>query len=231
VSPRPKKTRPKSALTRERILRAALARFRKKGFDATTMRDIAEAAGTSLGAAYYYFPSKEALVLAHWEEQMAEHERLARLEFEKSSDLTERLRAVFQVRLALMKNDRKLLTGLFRTLGDTQSTVSVFAPDTSELRQRGLTLIKEALDVPEVPESIRDEAALALWTLMLGFVLYFIHDDSSAQKRTSQLIDGAVEALCPLIPWLASPMAAPLRSKVLAVLADAGLWQGPKESD
>ena len=32
------------------------------------MRDIAKAAGLSLGAAYYYFPSKEALVFAYYEQ-------------------------------------------------------------------------------------------------------------------------------------------------------------------
>src|SRR5262245_55237148 len=99
-------------------MRAALSAFRKRGFDATTMRDIAKLAETSLGAAYYYFPSKEALVLAHWEKQMDEHESRARKAFTESQDLHPRIRAVFQTRLELMRGDRKLLMGLFRTLGD-----------------------------------------------------------------------------------------------------------------
>jgi AcrR family transcriptional regulator len=53
----------KSEETRARILNAALASFRVRGFDAATMRDIAEEAGVATGAAYYYFPSKEAIVL------------------------------------------------------------------------------------------------------------------------------------------------------------------------
>ena len=36
--------------------------FRERGFEQTTMRDIAGRAGVSLGAAYYYFASKEAIV-------------------------------------------------------------------------------------------------------------------------------------------------------------------------
>ncbi|MBW2465654.1 MAG: helix-turn-helix transcriptional regulator, partial [Deltaproteobacteria bacterium] len=39
------------------ILETALSCFRDKGFDETTMRDIAREAGISLGAAYHYFPS------------------------------------------------------------------------------------------------------------------------------------------------------------------------------
>jgi hypothetical protein len=158
--------------------------------------------------------------------QWADPARLVRVELAEAKDLAARLRAVFQVRLALMKNDRRLLTGLFRTLGDTKSKVSVFAEETADLRHRGLALIEEALDVPEVPPEIRSEAALALWTLMLGFVLYFIHDESPGQVRTSRLIDGAVETIAPLVPWLGSPLAAPLRSKVFGVLAEAGLWSG-----
>ncbi|HZS36969.1 MAG TPA: TetR family transcriptional regulator, partial [Polyangia bacterium] len=46
-SPRPKK----SEETRRRVVDAALTLFRKRGFDATTMRDVAAAAGLSLGAA------------------------------------------------------------------------------------------------------------------------------------------------------------------------------------
>lgn len=45
------------------ILNAARQEFATKGYDGTSIRDIAEAAGVSLSALYYYYPSKyEALV-------------------------------------------------------------------------------------------------------------------------------------------------------------------------
>src|SRR6266850_2650368 len=46
--------------TRRQILETALALFRERGFEDTTMRDVAARAGLSLGSAYYYFKSKEA---------------------------------------------------------------------------------------------------------------------------------------------------------------------------
>src|SRR6476469_10656324 len=61
--------------TRDRIYNAALALFRERGFDATTMRDVAAAAGMSLGAAYHYFPSKDAIVLAYYDRVSREHAR------------------------------------------------------------------------------------------------------------------------------------------------------------
>jgi AcrR family transcriptional regulator len=53
--------------TRRRILQAALGLFQTRGFDDTTMREIAQEAGVATGAAYYYFASKEAMVMAFYE--------------------------------------------------------------------------------------------------------------------------------------------------------------------
>jgi AcrR family transcriptional regulator len=54
----------KGAQTREAILRAAIARFARDGFRATSVADIARDAGVSGTLAYAYFPNKEALFLA-----------------------------------------------------------------------------------------------------------------------------------------------------------------------
>lgn len=58
------RTTEKAEATRTRILDAALDLFRSQGFDQTTMREIAAEAGVALGSAYYYFESKDALVMA-----------------------------------------------------------------------------------------------------------------------------------------------------------------------
>jgi AcrR family transcriptional regulator len=44
---------------RNNILRSARDTFAEKGFDGASIRDIAHAAGLSLSALYYYFPSKQ----------------------------------------------------------------------------------------------------------------------------------------------------------------------------
>lgn len=51
----------KSEATRSRALDAALNLFSEQGFRATTIRQIAEHAGLSVGNVYYHFPSKEAI--------------------------------------------------------------------------------------------------------------------------------------------------------------------------
>jgi len=58
------------------ILQAALQCFVARGFHQTSMRDIAQAAGVSLGNLYNHFPGKEAIILAV---AVAESEELAPL--------------------------------------------------------------------------------------------------------------------------------------------------------
>src|ERR687887_113352 len=81
--------------TRRLILDTALALFRERGFEETTIRDIANRAGLSLGAAYYYFKSKEAIVGAYYDYVQREHQERARAAFADASDLHQRLRAAF----------------------------------------------------------------------------------------------------------------------------------------
>jgi AcrR family transcriptional regulator len=61
----------KGEQTRRTILDAAIVRFGREGFRATSVADIARDAGVSGTAAYAYFPSKEQLFLAAIDEDAA----------------------------------------------------------------------------------------------------------------------------------------------------------------
>lgn len=83
---RPKSTRPtrshpatgrrqrRSAETRERLFRAALDLFANKGFLETTVEDITEAADVGKGTFFNYFPSKDHILIAFGEMQLAKLE-------------------------------------------------------------------------------------------------------------------------------------------------------------
>src|SRR5688572_16399152 len=98
--------------TRERIYSAALSLFREHGFDATTMRDVAAAAGMSLGAAYHYFPSKDAIVLAYYERVSQEHAQRAAAELPEHPRLADRLTIAFNSKLAILRDDRPVMGAL-----------------------------------------------------------------------------------------------------------------------
>lgn len=55
---------------RRALIRGAARLFRRKGFDATSTRDIAAAAGMQSGSPFYHFKSKQALLFAVMEEGM-----------------------------------------------------------------------------------------------------------------------------------------------------------------
>jgi AcrR family transcriptional regulator len=57
-----KKGRRKQADRRGELIRIAASLFAAKGFKATTIRDIADAAGIQSGSLYYHFDSKESMV-------------------------------------------------------------------------------------------------------------------------------------------------------------------------
>jgi AcrR family transcriptional regulator len=63
---------------RVELLKAAARLFRRKGFDATTTRDVAAAVGMRSGSPFYHFKSKSALLYAVMEEGM--HSAIARQE-------------------------------------------------------------------------------------------------------------------------------------------------------
>ena len=83
VAPKRSRGRPRKTLDerddgnrRVELVRTAAKLFRKKGFDATSTRDIATAVGMRSGSPFYHFKSKGALLYAVMEEGMrSAHER------------------------------------------------------------------------------------------------------------------------------------------------------------
>jgi AcrR family transcriptional regulator len=65
----PRRSR-RSAELRERLFRAALDLFAKKGFAETTVEDITNAADVGKGTFFNYFPSKDHILLAFGEMQL-----------------------------------------------------------------------------------------------------------------------------------------------------------------
>jgi AcrR family transcriptional regulator len=64
--------------TRERIVSAAIRLFTQKGFESTTVDEIAEAADVAKGTFFNYFPRKEAVLDALGEQVIQEMEEVTR---------------------------------------------------------------------------------------------------------------------------------------------------------
>ena len=211
---------PKREATRRRLLERALKLFQQRGVEATTMRDIAKAAGLSLGAAYYYFPSKEALVFAYYEDNQAETEAIAE---RATGSLRERLGTIFHGKLETIRVQRKMLAAIVQRLVDPGDPLSAFSQQSRAVRTRAISIFERALADARLPAEITTLAAHALWLLMLATMLVYIHDTSPGETRTHGLVDDALDLAVPLVPLLATPMGRAISSRIVQALTRAGI--------
>ena len=216
---------PKGEETRGRIYQAALELFRTKGFETATMREVAEAAGMSLGAAYHYFPSKDAIVLAYYEEVTAEHERrvAAALRNVPPRALRERLRVPFHEKLDILAQDRPLMGALLRFAGQPSHPLSFLGESTRHIQYRAMAIFAESLRGADLPDDTRQLAPVALWAMHMGLLLYFLYDESPEQRRTRTLVDGGVDLFLAALKLSKLPMLRGFRRKILTLLGDARL--------
>src|SRR4051812_2604385 len=70
---RPRGTTEQGIATRRQLYKVAIKLIAARGYEATTLRDIAKKANVSVGLLYRYFPSKRAVVLALYDELSAEY--------------------------------------------------------------------------------------------------------------------------------------------------------------
>jgi AcrR family transcriptional regulator len=210
----------KAEETRERILNAALQLFREKGFDETTMRDVAAAAEMATGAAYYYFRSKEDLVMALYARSTEEKRSFLPAAIERTKDLKKRLRAVIDANFEQFADHRRLFRALARIGMDPAHPLSPFAKETRPMRDEGIDYFREALAGTKVPKDLIELLPQLLWLYQLGLILFWVYDESPAQRRTTRLVDGSLDLVVRLIQLSSLPLIGPLRKRVVSLVRD-----------
>ena len=215
--------------TRERIYSAALTLFRERGFDATTMRDVAAAADMSLGAAYHYFPSKDAIVLAYYDRVSREHARRVATETAQEKSLNNRLAIAFQSKLEILRDDRPLMGALLRFAGDPGHPLSFFGPSTRQHRLESMAAFSVAIGDERLPDDLARIAPVALWALHMGLLLFFLHDRSAGAKRTAALTAGAVDLIVLAFKLARLPLLRSIRRRIVSLLDDAKLLPEPHD--
>ena len=213
----------KGEQTRRLIFETALVLFREKGFDATTMQQIAERADVAKGAAYYYFPSKEAIIQAYYEDIQARQEKRCAEQFAVTGNLRKRIGAAMHSKLDLAQDDRNLLGVVFRYTGEPAHPLSCLGKGTEEIRRRSVAVFQRAIEPERMPRDLAQLLPIALWSLQMGLLVMFIYDESEGQRRTRRLADGALDLTVKLLGLAKLAVLKPVRSKVLALLREADL--------
>ncbi|MEO6951399.1 MAG: L-tyrosine/L-tryptophan isonitrile synthase family protein [Polyangia bacterium] len=153
------------------ILEAATKRFAAAGFDDTSVKDVAEAAGLSVGLVCRYFPTREHLALAIYDrlgDELAAHSvELA------EGDVGERFVALMRVRIAQCEKNRRTLTALLGRALDPQSPLYLLGSTTEGIRakvQGALGVVVASAGDAPAPSDIARYVQL-LYTMHLGIVL------------------------------------------------------------
>ncbi|HEX5689817.1 MAG TPA: TetR/AcrR family transcriptional regulator [Roseiflexaceae bacterium] len=185
----------KGERTREHLLDIALQRFEQNGYEATTMREIAAAAGCSLGLAYRYFASKEEFVLALY--ARLEVEFVAAVDALPPAPLAQRFGQTLEAKFAQLAPHREALGALAGAALNPRSNVAVLGDTTADVRRRVsamfLRMVRGSTDAPR--ERVAHDLALVLYVAHLALILFWLYDRTPGQRATHELVTLGSEVL------------------------------------
>ncbi len=184
---RPRGRTPQGVAARLSLYNTAIALIAERGYEATTLRDVADRAGVSVGLLYRYFPSKRAVILALYDELSAKYaSRAAEMKIGKWRD---RFMFALTTSLQVLSPHRSTLAALVPVLmGDANE--GLFTPATAFSRQRVQRVFHDA--VVGATDAPRAEVTAALGRLLylvhLAIILWWLLDKSPRQRATTSLI-------------------------------------------
>lgn len=216
---KPKALPPKSEATRTRILEAALTTFRERGFENATMREIAATAGVALGASYYYFNSKDAIVMAFY--QRAQQEMAPKLDkvLSEAKTLEARLRGLIAHKFQYFESNRALL-GALSAHSDPAHALSPFSKETKSIRDQDTAFFVRAVQESKVklPPNILRYLPRLLWLYQMGLLLFWVYDHSPRQARTEMLFDRSLKMMLITLRMASLPLLRPIHRLAADVL-------------
>jgi len=203
--------------TRQKILDAALDLFRDQGYDSTTMRGIAAAAGVAVGNTYHYFPSKDHLVHAFYERVHVERVEACRDALHSERKLRERLRLAMRARLEVIRPYHAVSATLFRTAADPRSPLNPFSEASAPVRLACIDFWREVVEgsSARLAPDVRSTLPYLLWLYELGIILFWLHDNSPEQRRTAEFVSDTTDSMVRLLALANLPGVRSVRNRML----------------
>jgi AcrR family transcriptional regulator len=169
------------------LYKTAIRMIAKRGYEATTLREIAKEAGVSVGLLYRYFPSKQAVLTALYDDLSQDFARKAQTM--KPGKWRDRFLFALRTSLAVLHPHRTALRALIPVLvGDPND--GVFAPATTFSRERVLSVFQNAVSGSDDSPKLSALSALGrvLYLVHLAILLWWLLDRTPAQKATTGLV-------------------------------------------
>lgn len=202
------------------ILQAALDLFQERGYEATTMRAIAERAGVSLGSSYHYFPSKEHLVLEFYRHTHELHAVAVAPLLARERDLTVRLRGTMRAVIVTCEPFHAVAGSIFSTVANPASPLNPFGAASRALRDEVVALYAEVVSGSDarIPSDIKEMLPLTLWLYQMAILYFWIFDKSPGRLRTLEVIDETSDLIVKLIGLANLPVLRGSRKRVLSLM-------------
>ena len=215
---------PKSSQTRSKIRAAALELFCSVGYDQSTMREIASRSGLSVGSTYYYFKTKEDLVLdfyAETQNEAAEHNHAL---VKNTQSFKKRLEELLQFRINQLTPFRSFIGILGRNAADRDHPLSPFGNETKSIRNESIELFSEIIKGSNLicAREVRPFLPVLLWLYQMGLVFFWIHDPSKDQSHTQILLKYSVSMVTKLIMLSKVPLLKPVNRSLTALMKTLG---------
>ena len=119
------------------MLRAAIDLFNRKGYDATSIGDVAEELGVTKSAVYHHVPSKEHLLSEALDEALTGSRRRCRRRAAADGSAYERLRGVVRHSVEVLVEHQPAVTLLLRVHGNSETEKAALAPPAPDRRPAG----------------------------------------------------------------------------------------------
>jgi len=179
--------------TRCRILEAAQALFAREGFDQTTTRSIAKAAGIATGTLFNYFPTKEAIAMALVAEALDEAHRKFEARRRPGGSLEEDMFAFIATELRCLKPHRNHLEPVLETALSPLARASA-SPEGESLRVNHLEVVEHVIASREGAEMPSSVSLHVYWALYTGVLAFWTRDASPHQEDTLAVLDHSLKA-------------------------------------
>lgn len=187
---------------RQKLLAAATDLFAAKGFAAVTMREISTTAGFSAGTIYSYFPSKEQIFYAYFDQKQDDlFASLAEIEDFESFTLKEKLQTLIEMQLEMYLKDRSFVAVTFKALLDSpMRSFTELRPTQDRFTAQVTRFLTEAIHRGEVAVQPFEAFVCNLfWDYKNLIVLYWLKDETVGFVHTSKMIDMTLDIYIDII--------------------------------
>ena len=168
--------------TRTRIQKVALRLFNDKGYDATSLREIADEIGVTKAALYYHFKTKEDIVTSLVEDRTAVIERL--MGWSRTLPHTTEGRRAFITRYA----EELHVAGVMETMQffERNPTALKDHPSAKRMRDAMISLV-DSLAPPGAPLAERLRYNMAIFAMHASFFLLRDVDDEERKQAALEV--------------------------------------------